>query len=62
MERNAIDPPSGLIAIPLGKATILVIPERVYLAGIRLGKLLRRRASLIKQTQPKPSPYPTIEQ
>jgi len=34
--------PPGFVAVPLKGAT-LVIPERVYVAGLRLGKTLRRR-------------------
>lgn len=36
------DPPPGLVVVPL-KGVVLVIPERVYVAGLRLGKTLRRR-------------------
>ena len=35
------DPPPGMIPVPLGKACLLVIPERVYVAGLRLGRPLR---------------------
>jgi hypothetical protein len=38
-----IDAPPGMVVIPLGKACVLVLPERVYLAGLKLGKALRRR-------------------
>jgi hypothetical protein len=37
-----IDPPPGFVAVPLHGA-VLVIPERVFVAGLRLGKTLRRR-------------------
>jgi hypothetical protein len=37
------DPPPGFVAIPLGKGCELVIPVPVYLAGLKLGKILRRR-------------------
>ncbi len=30
-------------ALPLDTGGVLVIPERVYLAGLKLGKVLRRR-------------------
>ena len=36
------DTPPGFVAIPL-KGAVLVIPERVYVAGLQLGKMLRRR-------------------
>ncbi len=35
------DPPPGPIPVPPKRATLL-IPERVYVAGLKLGKLLRR--------------------
>ncbi len=35
--------PPGMVAVDLGKGCALVIPERVYLAGLKLGKQLRRR-------------------
>jgi hypothetical protein len=34
--------PPGFVAVPL-KGAVLVIPEQVYVAGLRLGKMLRRR-------------------
>lgn len=37
-----IDPPPGFVTVPL-KGAVLVIPERVFAAGLRLGKTLRRR-------------------
>jgi hypothetical protein len=40
---SAMDPPTGLIAVPLGKGgVLLLLTEREYLAGIRRGKLWRR--------------------
>jgi len=43
------DVPPGFVALPLGKGTMLVIPAAVYLAGLRLGKQLRRRAARAKR-------------
>lgn len=37
------DPRPGLIAVPLAKACRLLIREATYVAGLRLGRLLRRR-------------------
>ena len=37
--------PPGFVALPLGKGCICVIPERVYIAGLRFGKQFRRRAA-----------------
>ncbi len=45
------EPPPGMVAVPLGKGCILVIPERVYLAGLKLGKALRRREALSDRTK-----------
>jgi len=39
---STVTPPPGFGAVAL-KGTVLVIPERVYVAGLRLGKTLRRR-------------------
>ena len=36
------DAPPGFVAVPL-KGAVLVISERVYVAGLKLGKTLRRR-------------------
>jgi hypothetical protein len=38
-----VSPPPGMVALPMGKGVVLVLPVRVYLAGLRLGKILRRR-------------------
>ena len=37
------DPPPGPIPVPLGKAWLLLLTEREYLAGIRRRKAWRRR-------------------
>lgn len=34
--------PPGFVAVPL-KGAVLVIPERIFVAGLRLGKTLRRQ-------------------
>ncbi len=31
------------MAVELGKGCLLVLPERVYVAGLKLGKTFRRR-------------------
>jgi hypothetical protein len=33
--------PRGFVVVPLGKACLLVIPERVYVAKLRLGRTVR---------------------
>ena len=38
-----MDLPPGFVALTVAKGCVCVIPERVYLAGLRLGKLMRRR-------------------
>ncbi len=40
-----IEPPPGFIVLDVGKQCLLVLPERIYLAGLRLGKVLRRYAA-----------------
>jgi len=40
-----------MIAVEIGKGCVLVLPERVYLAGLTLGKTLRRRVALLQRTQ-----------
>ena len=37
-----IDPPPAFVTVPL-KGAVLVIPERILVAGLRLGKTLRRQ-------------------
>jgi hypothetical protein len=37
------DPPPGFVVLTLAKGGVCVIPERVYVAGLRLGTTLRRR-------------------
>jgi hypothetical protein len=50
-----IDPPSGLIAVPVPKA-ILLLTEAEYLAGIRRGKWWRRRQAETRRATSGPSP------
>ena len=38
-----MDLPPGFVALPLAKGCVCVIPARVYVAGLQLGKTLRRR-------------------
>lgn len=40
--KRTMSPPPGFVSGPL-KGAVLVIPERVYVAGLTLGKTLRRR-------------------
>jgi len=40
--KRAITLPPGFVAVPLAKGCVCVIPERVYVAGLKLGKTLRR--------------------
>ena len=37
--------PPGFVAVPLAKGCVCVIPEWVYVAGLKLGKTLRRQAA-----------------
>ncbi len=46
-------PPPGLVAIEVGKSCLLVIPEHVYLAGLKLGKILRQRDAEAKRASAK---------
>ena len=38
-----IEPPAAFVVVEIGKGCIIVIPERVFMAGVKLGKMLRRR-------------------
>jgi len=44
------DVPDGLLSVPFGKGCVCVIPEHVYVAGLRLGKTLRRREVVERRT------------
>ncbi len=50
-------PPPGCTAVPI-KGILLVIPEHVFLAALKLGRLLRRRAAvdqwIARATRPQP--------
>lgn len=46
--------PPGMVAIPLGKGCTLIIPQRIYVAGLKLGKYLRRREAMLKRGTPPP--------
>jgi hypothetical protein len=48
--------PSGFVAVEIGKGGTLVIPERIYLAGLKLGKSLRRREAEAKRSRATDSP------
>ncbi len=41
--------PPGYIALPVAKGCIVVIPQQAYLAGLKLGKRLRRREAMVKR-------------
>jgi hypothetical protein len=43
-----------MVAIPLGKGCTLIIPQRIYVAGLKLGKYLRRREAMLKRGTPPP--------
>ena len=58
MVTAACQPPPGMVAVLLGKGCTLIIPERVYLAGLRLGKTLRRRQVEAKRTARTQEPEP----
>ena len=47
-----VDAPPGFVTVQIGKACILVIPQHVYVAGLKLGKTLRRRVTLAGRTHP----------
>jgi hypothetical protein len=38
--------PPGLVCIPLGKRCILLLPEREYIRGLRLGRRWKRAQAL----------------
>ena len=45
-----MNPPPGFVALTLAKGCVFVIPERVYVASLRLGKTLRRREAMEQRT------------
>ncbi len=52
-----MDLPPGFVAVPL-KGAVLVIPERVSVAGLRLGKRLSRQAASERRAPAPPAPPP----
>jgi hypothetical protein len=54
----ACQSPPGFVAVEIGKGCVLVIPQRVYLAGLRLGKTLRRREVEAKRAARTQEPEP----
>ncbi len=48
--------PEGYIPIYLPGDVILVFPKAVVVAGLRLGKRIKRRAALAKRAAPNPPP------
>ena len=48
--RRPGDLPDGLLSVPFGKGCVCVIPERVYVAGLKLGNMLRRREAMEQRT------------
>ncbi len=45
-EARPLDVPPGFLPVWLDSGAVLVIPMAVYVAGLKLGKTLQRRASL----------------
>ena len=52
------DPPAGLIPVPLGKGCLLLLSQPEYLAGIRRGKVWRRREAEAKRAARTQEPEP----
>ncbi len=44
--KQAIEVPPGFLPVWLDGGGLLVIPVAVYVAGLKLGKMLQRRAAL----------------
>lgn len=44
-ETSALPPPTGLIAIPVGKGCVLLLTRDEYTRGLRRGKWWRRRVA-----------------
>ena len=49
MDKKLDDIPDGLIAVQVEKGCLLLLTEREYEAGIRRGKIYRRRVDLAKR-------------
>lgn len=48
--RQAIDPPPGFMAVPVGKGgCLLLLTDREYVQAIQRGKRFRRRAALAQR-------------
>jgi hypothetical protein len=45
-----LETPPGFVAVEIGKGCTLVIPSRVFEAGLKLGKVLRRRSAAARRT------------
>lgn len=45
------DPPPGLIAVPLGKACLLLLTQAEFRAGVKRGKTWRRREALAERVE-----------
>ena len=56
-----MNPPPGFVALTLAKGCVCVIPERVYAAGLRLGKTLRRREAMEQRTDGR-SPHADVSE
>ena len=54
----AMDPPPGLIPVPLGKACLLLLTEREYLDGVRRGKWWLRVTANARRGIKTPAPAP----
>jgi hypothetical protein len=48
--------PPGFVVLTLAKGCVCVIPEKVYVAGLRLGKSLRRREAMMRRCEPDAHP------
>jgi len=46
--------PAGFVALELPKGCVCVVPIRIYVAGLRLGKQLRRREVLARRGSSSP--------
>ncbi len=47
--KQAMDVPTGYLPVWMDGGGVLVIPMAVYVAGLKLGKMLQRRAALARR-------------
>ena len=55
------EPPAGLIPVAVGKACVLLLTSAEFTAGLKRGKVWRRRVALAKRLVEQPRPLAAPE-